>query len=96
MTPETKEAPEMTPERQAMHVSQMMHSMGWQIMVHHWNVSRELIIQDGKKARAEEKKISNWAKLDGFDGAVLLAEKLVRAGTTGPGEGNDDAGPEEG
>ena len=65
---------EMRPENVASHVRETMNSVGWALMLANWNSNREMIIAEGKKCRAEEKKIKMWAKLDGFDEAVESAD----------------------
>ena len=72
-----KEEREVNAESAASHIRQMRESLGWQILVRHWNGERERIIRDGKKARADNKQVQLWSMLEGFDNAVLMAEKLA-------------------
>lgn len=69
---------EQTKESASHHVRQVMSMPGWEILVRAWNFERERVIANGKKSRSEEKKIHMWAELDGFDKAVLMAEKIAK------------------
>ena len=61
----------------AQHIQAMRNSTGFRILMEHWNVEREKILEEGKVRRSEEKKIQLWAKLDGFDSAVAKVARLA-------------------
>lgn len=71
------DADKMNAQSKRKHILDMMQGYGWQILLYEWAMYREKIIQEGKKARADEKKIKNWARLDGFDYATLLPNTLI-------------------
>lgn len=68
----------LRPESVFKHMRDLRATMGWQILVKYMNAERERIISDGKKYRSEEKRIATWARLDGFDSAATLAERLEK------------------
>lgn len=59
-------------------LKQMMQTSGWQVFMHELAQRRERVIEEGKKSRANEKQVKIWAKLEGFDEAATLPEKLIR------------------
>ncbi len=67
----------MTPESIDGHIRSMMRSMGWQLLMQRTALERDLIIEEGKRSRSNEKNVKIWAKLDGFDIAATVAERLL-------------------
>jgi hypothetical protein len=59
------------------HVSAMVASTGYQIVLQYLNIAREKIIEEGKAARSEERQIRNWARLAGYDEVVATINKLA-------------------
>lgn len=59
------------------HVSAMIASPGYQIVLQYLNVERENIINEGKESRREEKLIRKWSELSGFDRVVAMINKLA-------------------
>lgn len=43
-----------------------------------WALERESILQKGKKARNEGKKIEMWAELEGFDRAIQKLHSIAQ------------------
>ena len=68
----------MSADSVAQHIRNMRNTEGYKILMLHWNVQREAIIAEGKKARRDEKTIKMWARLEGFDDAVALVNKLAK------------------
>ncbi len=68
---------------------------GFKFLAEHQNILRETIIREGKKARAEEKKIQMWAKLEAHDEIAALLEflisKMQELAQDGPEEIMEDA-----
>ena len=59
------------------HVSAMVASHGYQIVLQYLNIERERIIEEGKNNRQEEKARKVWAELSGFDRVVSTINKLA-------------------
>ena len=61
------------------HMATMMETSGWAILIRLQNEERERIIKEGMASRADEKGKKMWATLEGFDRAVLMAEKILNS-----------------
>lgn len=72
------------------HIKGMMATPGYHILLQYLNLDRENIIEEGKKARKEEKMIKMWARLEGFDQVIKrithLANLPVEEATEEPSE----------
>jgi len=69
----------ITDESRFQHMKTLINSLGWQILIYELAKARERIINEGKSARADEKRVKNWARLDGFDFAATMAERILKA-----------------
>ena len=61
------------------HLRSLVGTVGFEVLVRAWNVERERIIQEGKKARADNKQTQMWSKLDGFDLAATMLERVIKS-----------------
>jgi len=74
------------------HIRSMMETPGFKILLQFLKTDRERIIQEGKKARAEEKQVKNWALLAGFD---LVTERVVYLSKLGEKKEDQEAFTDE-
>lgn len=77
---------EMSRESVHNHLREMMATVGWGVMLQYFNSERERIIGEGKSGRASDAQTKMWAVLEGFDRAVLMAEKILKSTETGAGK----------
>ena len=62
-------------------IREMMRTSGWEILMTYWSYARESMISSGiKDSKFNEKKDlspQKWARLDGFQEAMAIPERIV-------------------
>lgn len=63
-------------------IEKMMQSKGWQVLKGYENYAREMMIRSGKegikKRASRDLSDIRWAIINGFDEAIILAERIVQ------------------
>ena len=58
-------------------IKALMAQPGWKVLCETWAFERENIIARGKASSSEESARCRWARLDGFERAMMTAQKIV-------------------